>query len=252
MWNLKKKINYYKLDEYKTVCQLLESEFIKYYYDNEISAEKKLREVGRRFIILVALKSGMRRSELFGLAKDNKYYDLNSEDATFNVNKSRHYIKGKGKVTKYAKNDPSVRKKSLPKSILNYLKLYYELLNKLGYTEKYIFEYLSIDGTCSWFKEWQENHNIRKIRFHDLRHTHATILLYLGVDIKTISERLGHANIQTTLDIYADVLKELDIKASEALDTIWVIYNKIAHFFLGNFWVTANNFNAFEPLFSTF
>lgn len=216
----KKKINYYKLDEYKTVCQLLESEFIKYYYDNEISSEKKLREVGRRFIILVALKSGMRRSELFGLAKDNKYYDLNFEDATFNVDKSRHYIKGKGKVTKYAKNDPSVRKKSLPKSILNYLKLYYELLNKLGYTEKYIFEYLSIDGTCGWFKEWQENHNIRKIRFHDLRHTHATILLYLGVDIKTISERLGHANIQTTLDIYADVLKELDIKASEALDTI--------------------------------
>lgn len=216
----KKKIKYYKIDEYKAVCQLLESEFIKYYYDIEINAEKKLREVGRRFIVLLALKSGMRRSELFGLAKDEKYYDLNLEELTFDVNKSRHYVKGKGKITKYAKNDSSIRKKSLPKSIKTHLKLYYDLLNTIGYANSYIFDYLSIDGICSWFEDWQFSHNIRKIRFHDLRHTHATILLYLGVDIKTISERLGHSSIQTTLDIYADVLKELDIKATDLLDNI--------------------------------
>ena len=79
---------------------------------------------------------------------------------------------------------------------------------------------MSIDGICSFFQNWQEKNNINKIRFHDLRHTHATILLFSGVDVKTISERLRHADIQTTLNIYADVLEELDKKAADALDTI--------------------------------
>jgi len=218
--NNREKIGYYTLDEYKHVCNLLENEFIKYYYDTTIDDEQKLREVGRRFIILLDLKTGMRRSELFGLAKNNDYYDLNFEEASFDVNKSRHYLAGKGKFTKYAKNETSIRKKSLPKSILSYLDLYYKLLNSLNYKNMYIFDYLSIDGICSWFSKWQEKNNIKKIRFHDIRHTHATLLLYKGVDVKTISERLGHADIQTTLDIYADVLKELDINAANKLDEI--------------------------------
>ena len=162
----------------------------------------------------------MRKSQLFGLSKNNDYYDLNYEKATFDVNKSRHYLAGKGKFTKYEKKETSIRKKSLPKSILSYLDLYYKLLNSLNYKNMYIFDYLSIDGICSWFSKWQEKNNIKKIRFHDIRHTHATLLLYKGVDVKTISERLGHADIQTTLDIYADVLKELDIKAANKLDEI--------------------------------
>ena len=218
--NKREKVNYYTLDEYKQVCTLLETEFNKYYYDNSISNEKKLREVGRRFIVLLDLKTGMRRSELFGLAKNEEYEDLNLENATFDVNKSRHYLSGKGKYTKYPKNDSSIRKKSLPQSILSYLNLYYKLINSLNYKNMYIFDYLSIDGICSWFANWQEKNNIKKIRFHDIRHTHATILLYKGVDVKTISERLGHCDIQTTLDIYADVLKELDIMASNKIDEL--------------------------------
>ena len=72
----------------------------------------------------------------------------------------------------------------------------------------------------SWFDKWQNKNNIKNIRFHDIRHTHATILLYLGVDIKTISERLGHTDIQTTLNIYADVLKELDEKSVDKIDSL--------------------------------
>lgn len=127
---------------------------------------------------------------------------------------------GKGKITKYPKNDSSIRIKPLPKSILSYLKLYYELLDNLEYKNSYIFDYLSIDGICSWFDKWQNKNNIKNIRFHDIRHTHATILLLLHTDIKTISERLGHSDIQTTLNIYADVLKELDRKSVEKIDDL--------------------------------
>ena len=212
----REKIQYYNIDEYKAVCDLLEKQFIEYYYNNKIDDNKRLREVGRRFIILLDLKTGMRRSELFGLTRD----DLSIDNLTFDVNKSRHYLAGKGKFTKYAKNDSSIRIKSLPKSILSYLKLYYELLDRLDYKIDYIFDYLSIDGICSWFDKWQNENKIRNIRFHDIRHTHATILLYLSVDVKTISERLGHSDIQTTLNIYADVLKELDIKSAEKIDSL--------------------------------
>lgn len=214
--NKRKKLQYYSIDEYKQVCKLLENEFLYYYYNDEISNSKKLREVGRRFLILLDLKTGMRRSELFGLTRE----DLSISNLTFDVNKSRHYLAGKGRFTKYPKNDSSIRIKSLPKSIKKYLKLYYKLLDKINYKENYIFEHLSIDGICSWFDKWQNKNNVRNIRFHDIRHTHATILLYLGVDVKTISERLGHSDIQTTLNIYADVLKELDIKSSEKIDNL--------------------------------
>lgn len=212
----KEKISYYNFEEFKEVCNLLEKEFLEYYNNTTIAGEKKLREVGRRFIVLLALKTGMRRSELFGLTRE----DLSIDNATFEVNKSRHYLAGKGKFTKYPKNDSSIRTKSLPKSILSYLKLYYELLDRLEYKNVYIFDYLSIDGICSWFDNWQKKNKIRNIRFHDIRHTHATILLYLGVDVKTISERLGHADIQTTLNIYADVLKELDEQSAEKIDNL--------------------------------
>lgn len=216
----REKIMYYNMEEFKKVCKIAEDEFMHYYNDTTIDNDKKLREVGRRFVVLLALKTGMRRSEIFGLAKDNEYYDLNLENATFDVNKSRHFLSGKGKFTKYPKNDSSIRIKSLPKSILSYLELYYQLLSSVDYKNKYIFDYLSIDGICSWFDKWQDKNNIRNIRFHDLRHTHSTILLYLGVDIKTISERLGHADIQTTLNIYADVIKDLDKKSVDKIDSL--------------------------------
>lgn len=211
----REKINYYNKEEFKRVCDLAEKEF-NYYYSSDINSTKKLREVGRRFIILLALKTGMRRSEIVALTKN----DLDIENATFDVNKSRHFLSKKGKYTKYPKNDSSIRIKSLPKSILSYLKLYYQLLSSLEYKNEYIFDYLSIDGICSWFDLWQNKNNIRNIRFHDLRHTHATILLAEGVDVKTISERLGHADIQTTLNRYADVLKELDESSAEKIDNL--------------------------------
>ena len=60
-----------------------------------------------------------------------------------------------------------------------------------------------------------------KLRFHDLRHTHATWLLEAGVNVKVVSERLGHANIRITLDTYAHVLKTMQGEAVTALDNIY-------------------------------
>ena len=55
-----------------------------------------------------------------------------------------------------------------------------------------------------------------RIRLHDLRHTHATHLLAAGVNVKVVSERLGHASVAFTLDVYAHVLPGQQAEAAAA------------------------------------
>jgi integrase len=59
------------------------------------------------------------------------------------------------------------------------------------------------------------------IRFHDLRHTHATMLLEQDVHPKIVSERLGHASVAITLDTYSHVLPSMQRAVAERLDT-WI------------------------------
>ena len=56
------------------------------------------------------------------------------------------------------------------------------------------------------------------IRFHDLRHTHATLLLRQGTHPKIVSERLGHSKVGITLDTYSHVLPGMQDEATDQLD----------------------------------
>jgi integrase len=64
--------------------------------------------------------------------------------------------------------------------------------------------------------------DVLTIRLHDLRHTHATLLLAAGTPIKAVSERLGHAKTSITLDTYAHVLPDMQDRAVEAIDAALV------------------------------
>jgi len=59
---------------------------------------------------------------------------------------------------------------------------------------------------------------LRRIRVHDLRHTHATLLLLEGTPAKIVSERLGHASISITLDLYSHVLPDMQDDAADAIE----------------------------------
>lgn len=71
----------------------------------------------------------------------------------------------------------------------------------------------------SW-KRLVKRLGIENINFHALRHSHATLLLREGISPKVISERLGHANITTTLNIYAHVTPGMQRQAVKAFDRI--------------------------------
>jgi integrase len=62
--------------------------------------------------------------------------------------------------------------------------------------------------------------DVGHVRWHDLRHAHATLLLGQGVHPKVVSERLGHASVNITLDTYSHVLPGLQAAAAETLDNI--------------------------------
>ena len=76
------------------------------------------------------------------------------------------------------------------------------------------------ENTITINKITVRDNNLDHIRFHDLRHSHVTLLINSKVPIKVISERVGHSNINTTLNIYAHTLKEMDSEASDKISEI--------------------------------
>jgi integrase len=71
--------------------------------------------------------------------------------------------------------------------------------------------------TQYWVKEWAKT-GLPRIRFHDMRHTHATHLLASGVHPKVASERLGHSKVGITLDTYSHVLPNMQADAAALVD----------------------------------
>ena len=69
----------------------------------------------------------------------------------------------------------------------------------------------------TWFKRALQAADLGDLRYHDLRHTHATLLLRLGVPVHLVSRRLGHTSIQVTLRFYAHVMPGDDRQVGEAI-----------------------------------
>ena len=71
------------------------------------------------------------------------------------------------------------------------------------------------------FKQFLLKAGLPNIRFHDLWHTAATLLLKQGVNVKVVSEMLGHANVSITLRIYAHVLPDMQQEAANMADDVF-------------------------------
>lgn len=68
------------------------------------------------------------------------------------------------------------------------------------------------------FKQLREKAELPRIRFHDLRHTHATLMISQNEPMKLIADRLGHSKISTTMDTYGHLLPNMQRDASDRLD----------------------------------
>ena len=102
------------------------------------------------------------------------------------------------------------------------------LTNKLKMGEQFEDNDLVVcwdDGKCinpdtlsQKFRRLIERIGLKHIRFHDLRHTNAMLMIEYGVNIKVAQQRLGHASISTTIDIYSHVTEKVEKEAADKLD----------------------------------
>jgi len=68
------------------------------------------------------------------------------------------------------------------------------------------------------FIAFARRNGFRGLTFHQLRHTHATLLLRQGIHPKVVSERLGHSHIGVTMDVYSHVMPNMQREAAEKID----------------------------------
>jgi integrase len=186
----------------------------------------------RRFFVVygIALLTGMRKGEILGL----RWKDIDFEKKTITV---RQTLTNYGKTLKIGtKTIAGDRTISIPNILIKILKRQHEEFKKFKLNTK---EFVDLDLvvfnlkngktvfpanlTKSYAKD-VERAGLPHISFHSLRHTHATMLMR-EVNVKVISERLGHSKIGVTLDVYSHVLPNMQQEAADKLDVMMLVTN---------------------------
>jgi integrase len=172
--------------------------------------------------VVLAMMYGLRRSEIAGL----KWDSIDFKNDTLIIQHTR--VKHKTEVAKdRTKNKSSYRILPLNSQVKTHLlKLRAKqaqdklLLGQAYHDTDYVCRWgdgriLKCDYFSSSFKKLLKKNGLPDIRFHDLRHSCASYMLKMGCSLKDISDWLGHATIQTSIDIYA----HLDIEAKKSVAT---------------------------------
>ena len=172
------------------------------------------------------LLTGLRRSELLGL----RWQDVDLERASISVVQTLTQL-DRGELAFGPPKSGRSRAVSLPDPAVRILSSILESGGGKGPVQPgdVVFQgpggaLLMPDTVTQAFGRIARRAGFKGLRFHDLRHTHATLLLSEGVNLKVVSERLGHAGIQITADLYAHVTptiqREAAIKLSEKFDLL--------------------------------
>jgi integrase len=192
-----------------------------------LSAEQaqKLLEIAKghrlEMLLTLALTTGMRQGELLGL----HWQDIDFDHGTLQVRRSVSRVRGQGYKELEPKTPSSRRMLALPQFVLEMLKQHRidqdELRQKAGgewqvhdlvFCNKY-GSFLRPDRVRKQFQQLLVDAGLPYMRFHDLRHSAATIFMKMGVPAKVVQEILGHSNITITLGIYSHVLPGMQDEA---------------------------------------
>ena len=171
----------------------------------------------------LAVTSAMRPGEYLAL----KWEDVNFADGEVSV---RRTLQPAGRFAE-PKTEKSRRTLALPRSTMHALREHKrrQAAEKLAagaeYTDQGLVFCTALGGPLDYYNfshyQWLpllKRAELRHVRLYDLRHTGATLLLQAGENLKVVSERLGHANITLTADVYTHVTKSMQKKAAERLE----------------------------------
>lgn len=161
------------------------------------------------YIILFSMYTGARFGECLGLTWDCVDFDKKTIriEKGFDYHFTHDFTEGKTKNSK--------RTITVPKKLL-------KLLSTLPRTNDKVFTTISNNAVNKALKRALKQIGVDKhVTFHAIRHTHASILLSQGVQLLSVSKRLGHADSTITLQTYAHVIKELEQEDNEKINAIF-------------------------------
>ncbi|MEX3715424.1 site-specific integrase [Cytobacillus horneckiae] len=197
--------NYWTKDELKQFLKLAKEHMSKQYF----------------MMFYLLIYTGMRKGELIALTWD----DINLNEQTININKTMFFEKGK-EIIQTAKKYASIRVIDIDthttKLLSNWKVKQKESLLADGITTKpqYVLfrsdlRPLRLAYPNELLNSFITVYDLHRITIHGLRHTHASMLFEAGASIKEVQARLGHKDIQTTMNVYTHVTKTMSQKTAE-------------------------------------
>lgn len=157
--------------------------------------------------------TGMRIGELLALTLN----DIDFESKTITINKSYQRIAKEDHITE-PKTPKSNRVVLIPEFLCNEIKEYIKSLYEISADER-LFPFVRSLFNHE-LKAAANKADIKIIRLHDLRHSHASLLIELGFSPLIIAERLGHENIETTLETYSHLYPNKQAELIEKLELL--------------------------------
>jgi integrase len=198
--------------------------------ENAVFQAKDIRALG----ILLTFYTGIRLGELCALKWSDLDFDAGTMSVTRTVTRVKNFQPGKSKTTLYIgppKSRKSIRKIPLPDFLL---KLFGKYAKWRTDENSYLFSGTDIPmdprAYEKLYKRILKGAGVKDRKFHTIRHTFATRALELGVDVKTLSELLGHSNVSITLNIYAHSLLEQKKIAMDRFNEMHITHMAIASF----------------------
>lgn len=166
-------------------------------------------------MLFLDLTTGLRRGELVAL----KWSDLNIQKSELKIRRQYTRIKGELVISK-PKTPSAIRTIKLTKITMKVLKRY-----KQGACGEWMFPSpkdpnrpIDPEACGRRLNRILENAGCRHIRFHDIRHTFATMALENGIDVKTLADILGHNTVETALDTYTHITNEMQNQSAITID----------------------------------
>lgn len=198
----------FTLDEVKTLFANIEGEPLKY-----------------QVFLTLAIYSGFRRSEMLGL----EWKDIDFENSLIHVRRTSQYTAEKGIYTDTTKTKSSKRVSKMPAIIMELLRKFKTeqaieatqlgtkwVKNDRLFT-KWNGEPMNPQTPFEWLKGYCERIGVPFKNIHSLRHLHASLLIFEGVDVVAVSADMGHSVVGTTLNLYSHMFQEAKARNCDAI-----------------------------------
>lgn len=172
-------------------------------------------------LVLLDIQTGIRRSELLGL----QWRDVDISAGTLSIQRSLIKLPSSEVELKRPKSGRG-RNVTLPVESVESLQIHRQRCPERSGQRDFVFchsdgSHVNPDVVTKWFRRAADRSGFIGVRLHDLRHTHASLMLAKGIHLKIVSERLGHSSIGITGDLYSHVLPLVQEEAVSRFEAEW-------------------------------